>query len=65
MNHQHPDFLPYILRTSVAEPLGRSNYDELTSEDPLPATVETNGAGLTLTRATRLTEVKQETTDDQ
>jgi hypothetical protein len=62
MSYQHPDSLPYILRISVVQ---LPNYDELTSEEPLPATVETNGAGLVLTRATRLTEVKQETTDDQ
>jgi hypothetical protein len=65
MSTPHPGSRPFILRTSVGESFGGSKYDELTSEDPLPATVKMDSTGLILTRATRLTEVQQETTDDQ
>jgi hypothetical protein len=39
--------------------------DEETYDEPLPETVAVTSAGLTIARATRLTEVRQETTDDR
>jgi hypothetical protein len=39
--------------------------DTQTDIDPLPATVATDANGLTVAAATRVTEVRQETTDDQ
>mgnify|MGYP000051762934 FL=1 len=35
-----------------------------TMDDPLPAVVETSTGGYVLSRSTRVTEVKRETTDD-
>jgi hypothetical protein len=55
---------PFIHRYA-AIPCNSTGRDEITSEDPLPAIVEATVDGFVCDRATRLTEVKQETTDDR
>ena len=56
--------LPFIHRCASV-PCSRIGRDEVTSEDPLPAIVELAGDGMARERATRLTDVHHETTDDQ
>ncbi len=56
--------LPFIHRYASI-PCGRIGRDEVTSQDLLPTVVETTTGGMVRERATRLTEVHQETTDDQ
>lgn len=59
--------LPYLLQN--AEPHVVSGEalceDVLTTQDPLPAVLEVDAAGLAIARATRMTEVLKETTDDK
>ena len=57
--------VPFILRNSVHLATSSDWHDEYTSDDPLPAPLDTNESGITFIRATRLTEVSSETTDDQ
>lgn len=55
---------PLILRqAALAERMAWR--DPQTDTDPLPATVATDANGLTVATATRITEVRQETTDDK
>ncbi|HSY92505.1 MAG TPA: hypothetical protein VK812_14105 [Candidatus Binatus sp.] len=58
--------LPWI--SQIAERREAKNFadsrDTGESEDPLGAIVEANASGFIVTQATRLTEVRQETTDD-
>jgi hypothetical protein len=54
---------PFIQRYATRP--NTTDRDEDTSEDPLPATVERTTNGLILRGATRITEVKHETTDDR
>ena len=56
--------LPFIHRYA-AIPCNSAGCDEVTTDDPLPAIVEMTGDGLARERATRLTDVSHETTDDQ
>lgn len=58
--------LPFVLLNSEPSPETKEGpgRDVPTSEDPLPAVVETDGDGFILARETRITEVKRETTDD-
>jgi hypothetical protein len=58
------DAQPFIFQKFAAAPRGGSHIDELTSDEPLPATVEMDCNGVP-TGATRLTEIARETTDDQ
>jgi hypothetical protein len=41
------------------------NFDSLTNDDPLPLVLNRDSAGFAIMRSTRLTEVHQETNDDQ
>jgi hypothetical protein len=58
--------LPWL--PQVGEGAGARNFldarDASGSEDPLGAVVETDASGFVVALATRMTEVKQETTDD-
>lgn len=55
---------PLILRrATLAEQLPWR--DAPTDTDPLPAAVATDANGLTVATTTRITEVRQETTDDK
>lgn len=56
--------IPFINRYA-AIPCNSAGRDEVTSEDTLPAIVEVTAEGLVRESATRLTDVNQETTDDQ
>lgn len=60
----HPA-IPFILRNSISSAPSPAWHDEYASNDPLPAPVETDASGITFVRATRITEVRQETTDDR
>jgi hypothetical protein len=55
---------PFIHRYAT-RPVNTSHHDECTTEEPLPATVEEMANGVILAAATRITEVKRETTDDR
>jgi hypothetical protein len=60
-NRTRDRFLPFLLQ----HPDGATNpewRDEITCDDPLPAIVEPRAY---LARGTRITEIKQETLDDQ
>lgn len=57
-----PTAIPFIQR--YATPCNNTSCDD-TCDEPLPETVALTSAGLTIARATRLTEVRQETTDDR
>lgn len=61
-NRTSDKFLPFLLQHPArnTNPVCR---DEITCDDPLPAILETTSA--CFARETRLTAVKQETTDDQ
>lgn len=55
---------PLVLRQ--AAPAEQTPWrDSQTDTDPLPATVATDANGLTVAATTRITEVRQETTDDK
>jgi hypothetical protein len=56
------DFLSFLLQRGSAEPEPKWR-DEITCDDPLPAIVET--ALDDRARATRLTDINHETTDDE
>lgn len=56
--------LPFIHRYASV-PCSSIGRDEITSEDTLPAIVNMRGDGTACECATRLTEVRHETTDDQ
>ena len=58
------DAQPFVFQNFAATRRGGSNIDELTSDEPLPATVEMGRDGLPAGE-TRVTCVAQETTDDQ
>ena len=55
---------PFIQRYATALHNSASCTDN-TSDEPLPEAVALTSTGLTIARATRLTEVRQETTDDR
>jgi hypothetical protein len=55
---------PFIFQNFAAARRVSSHIDGLTSDEPLPAIVEMDPEGLPMD-ATRLTEVRRETTDDQ
>ena len=55
---------PFIQRYATALYNSASCTDD-TSDEPLPDAVSLTITGLTIARATRLTEVRQETTDDR
>ena len=59
--------LPLILNIAKENPAihDPSVVDGSTIDDPLPVVLERNAAGYQLSRATRFTEVLQETTDDK
>lgn len=59
-----PITAPFIQRYATM-PYNSASRDDNTSEEPLPETVALTTTGLTIARATRLTEVHQETTDDR
>lgn len=58
--------IPFILHTAkLRERTGAAFSGDIpTSEEPLPAILETGPSGCLLSRETRLTEVRRETTDD-
>lgn len=58
-------FLPFIISVS-GQPIGSpaSSFSELTVEDPLPSVLMLSTDGYVLSHGTRVTEVNQETTDD-
>ena len=55
---------PFIQRYGTI-PCNDASRDHETFDDPLPDAVALNSDGLTIRGATRLTEVRQETTDDR
>ena len=55
---------PFIFQKFAATERGGSHIDGLTSDEPLPATVEMDREGLPM-GTTRNTMVLRETTDDQ
>lgn len=56
--------IPLMLAFERQRGCAARDSDCPTMEDPLPATIETSGGGYALSRASRLTEVQRETTDD-
>jgi hypothetical protein len=56
--------LPFIHRYASV-PCSRIGRHEITSEDTLPSIVDMTADGMVRERATRLTDVHHETTDDQ
>ena len=57
--------VPYLLRfATMCSPGAMPNGGVITTEDPFPAVVEIDSNGLAVGRGTRITDVKQETLDD-
>jgi hypothetical protein len=61
-NRIQGEFFPLLLQHANAE-TSQNRRDENACDDPLPHVVETDSEGRA--RGTRITEVSQETTDDQ
>ncbi len=58
--------MPFVLqRPQQVTGLGSQRIDVLTSEDPLPATLQMDGTGLVSSRDSGHTAQRQETTDDR
>lgn len=58
-------YLPFVISVSSQTiNLPTSPFGEFTIEDPLPTVLELSSNGNVLSHSTRLTEVNQETTDE-